>query len=254
MIKLVLINILFLSSKLFLQTEGKIFQYLKPDHINIVVNNLQEAEEFFHSIGFKIKEGRIHANSIQNKHIKFSDGTSIELIKADSAMDELSGFYVRFLSENPDGAAAFGSLRYTESIEESLMNLLFNMKLEAKKENLGYAKLITLHNENSILPLFFINFKSNPKDSFELTNHDNSVLALTKIYFNPIESLKGLIRSNPHLGINSDNSIGNISKINLKVENLNELTQRLKIAKVRFNEDSNSVSFFKYGLIFECLK
>lgn len=34
------------------------------DHVNVAVNDLKKAEEFFKSIGFTVKPGRFHENSI----------------------------------------------------------------------------------------------------------------------------------------------------------------------------------------------
>src|SRR5512134_3767719 len=50
------------------------------DHAIVVVNNLDAASDAFRRAGFRIKRGRLHANGLLNNHIKFRDGTEIELM------------------------------------------------------------------------------------------------------------------------------------------------------------------------------
>lgn len=67
------------------------------DHVPIGVRDLEQAQADFARLGFAIKPGRAHANGIRNAHIKFRNGTEIELITASTAQDSLSARYVEFL-------------------------------------------------------------------------------------------------------------------------------------------------------------
>jgi len=77
------------------------------DHIPLAVADLDEAAETFRELGFTLKPGRIHENGIQNQHVKFPDGTEIELISASKARDPLTAEYLRYLASG-DGAAFVG--------------------------------------------------------------------------------------------------------------------------------------------------
>jgi hypothetical protein len=46
------------------------------------VRDLAQAQADFAAPGFALKVGRAHANGLSNAHIKFADGTEIELIAA----------------------------------------------------------------------------------------------------------------------------------------------------------------------------
>ncbi len=74
------------------------------DHIPLAVNDLEAAAKRFRQLGFTLKPGRPHANGIRNQHIKFADGTEIELITAPAARDELTTRYVNHL-KGGDGPA-----------------------------------------------------------------------------------------------------------------------------------------------------
>jgi len=54
------------------------------DHIVVAVKDLEAAAERYRGFGFTLKPGRPHANGIRNLHVKFPDGTEIELLTVDA--------------------------------------------------------------------------------------------------------------------------------------------------------------------------
>jgi catechol 2,3-dioxygenase-like lactoylglutathione lyase family enzyme len=73
-------------------------------HVPIAVADLDRASADFERLGFALKDGRPHPNGIRNRHVKFRDGTEIELITAPQATDDLTRYYRDFLTRG-DGAA-----------------------------------------------------------------------------------------------------------------------------------------------------
>lgn len=74
------------------------------DHIVLVVRDLDAAANGFRSHGFRIKNGRLHANNLLNRHIKFRDATSIELMTVQGAPgDSMAMRYAAMLSEGEGG-------------------------------------------------------------------------------------------------------------------------------------------------------
>ncbi|HKE95745.1 MAG TPA: VOC family protein [Povalibacter sp.] len=69
------------------------------DHIPLAVRDLGVAADSYARLGFALKNGRFHANGIRNQHVKFPDGTGIELITAAKESDALTGEYMRLLAE-----------------------------------------------------------------------------------------------------------------------------------------------------------
>ncbi len=88
---------------------------LSLDHVNVAVKDLAEAKRCFESLGFTLKPGQPHANSIENLHAKFQDGTEIELITATEPRDSLARDYLELVGEGNGGA--FVALR-TPRLEE----------------------------------------------------------------------------------------------------------------------------------------
>ena len=80
------------------------------DHIPVVVKDLVRAQADFAALGFTLKPGRPHKNGLSNAHIKFADGSEIELISPATASDELSSHYVDWLREG-DGPVSLGLIR-----------------------------------------------------------------------------------------------------------------------------------------------
>ena len=74
------------------------------DHVPIAVRDLEAAAETYKRLGFALKPGRPHDNGIRNQHVKFPDGTELELITAPEARDALTTTYRKHL-EAGDGPA-----------------------------------------------------------------------------------------------------------------------------------------------------
>jgi catechol 2,3-dioxygenase-like lactoylglutathione lyase family enzyme len=74
------------------------------DHVPIAVRDLEAAAETYRRLGFALKPGRPHDNGIRNQHVKFREGTELELITAPEARDPLTRTYRKHL-EAGDGPA-----------------------------------------------------------------------------------------------------------------------------------------------------
>ncbi len=74
------------------------------DHVPVAVADLEAAADRYRRLGFTLKPGRPHDNGIENRHVKFADGTEIELITAPEARDALTAEYVQHLASG-DGPA-----------------------------------------------------------------------------------------------------------------------------------------------------
>jgi hypothetical protein len=86
------------------------------DHVPVAVNDLEAAADRYRQLGFVLKPGRPHVNGIRNEHVKFPDGTEIELITAPKGVDPLTRRYRAHLDRG-DGPA-FLAL-FTRSQEEA---------------------------------------------------------------------------------------------------------------------------------------
>jgi hypothetical protein len=77
------------------------------DHAIIVVRNLDSASARFAPLGFRFKLGRLHPDSLLNRHIKFRDGTELELMTlAGRPMSRMASEYRELLDASEGGVYA----------------------------------------------------------------------------------------------------------------------------------------------------
>jgi hypothetical protein len=75
------------------------------DHVVVAVRDLDAAAARFASLGFRFKMGRLHPNNLLNRHIKFRDGTELELMTVQGrAGDRMAQEYADLLAAGDGGA------------------------------------------------------------------------------------------------------------------------------------------------------
>jgi hypothetical protein len=144
------------------------------DHIPLAVNDLEQAKIAFQALGFALKPGRLHTNGLRNAHVKFPDGTEIELITAPAATDALTSEYRSWL-KGGDGPALLG---------------LYAPDLGALTEHLSRhgsvlnrtGDLVTFSEPAALKRLFFARRQRSPTDRPEHFAHANTALTLTSVW------------------------------------------------------------------------
>jgi len=175
---------------------------LGMDHIPIVVKNLDSAAYAYKAMGFSLKTGRPHLNGIVNQHVKFSNGTELELIMAPEARDSLTAEYVNHVREG-EGPLYFGL--FTTNIAAVAGQLR-----AANQTYAGGKHIIVFPMNHPCHPLFFGTRNVSPTDKPEHFAHKNTAFALTKIWLAPddLTEYKNLLRS---LGIEMERQQVNFS-------------------------------------------
>lgn len=144
------------------------------DHVPIAVSDLDKAASRYQMLGFALKPGEAHENGIQNQHIKFPDGTEIELISADEPRDPLTAEYLAHQASG-DGPAFIGF--YAPD-----MNRLAN-HLDAYQRKYQYDDgLLTFHETDDLAYIFFGNRQLSTSDQPEHYDHRNGAEALIGIW------------------------------------------------------------------------
>jgi Glyoxalase-like domain len=144
------------------------------DHIPVVVRDLDKAQADFHALGFSIKPGRFHADGIRNAHVKFPDGTEIELITATHATDDLTSEY-RARMKKGDGPVYFGLFAPNRDA------------LAARFKDLGIGALeddgmFTFPRTSPLHPLFLGQRNKTSTDKPEHFAHQNSATRLSGLW------------------------------------------------------------------------
>lgn len=144
------------------------------DHIPVAVRDLDRASEHYRSLGFTLKPGRLHSNGIRNNHIKFPDGSGIELISPPAKpVDELTADYAARIVEG-DGPAY---LSFHARNPEKLVAALRSASIGFKKQD----DFITLPDPR-LQFLFFDQDNRSPTDRPEHFAHANTAVAMTGVW------------------------------------------------------------------------
>lgn len=144
---------------------------LGVEHTPIVVHDLEKAQNDFRAMGFVIKPGRFHADGIRNAHVKFPDGTELELITAPAAVDALTREYHAKQSQG-DGPIYFGLVTHDRARLAARLKEL-GAPVEQDGPGLTFPQTSPLH------PLFFGTGAVASTDRPEHYAHANSALRLS---------------------------------------------------------------------------
>lgn len=143
-------------------------------HVPLAVRDLEAASADFAALGFVLKPGRTHADGICNRHVKFADGTEIELITAAHITDALSAFYVDFLAKG-DGPA-FLALQAPELARAA-------GRLDAADQpHVVEDGLISLPGGDPLGYLFFAGLNHSPTDRADYFRHPNGADGLVAVW------------------------------------------------------------------------
>lgn len=159
------------------------------DHIPVAVRDLERAKADFEALGFALKPGRPHANGLRNAHVKFPDGTAIELIAVPAAVDALTSEYLRWL-EGGDGPAFLGLYAPDfRTLGERLSRLGLVLR---EMGNLG-----TVTEHAALRRLFFARRQHSPTDRPAHFAHANTAFSLVGVWLAGAEAVQQLL---PALG------------------------------------------------------
>lgn len=160
------------------------------DHIVLGVVDLDNAKDTFFNLGFTIKDGRLHSNGLLNKHIKFKDGSSLELMTViGEPKDEMAEAYQEYLEEGEGGI--YIALRTPFDI---VMEKADKLGL-SYQVNLGDPfSYLTFENEG-LKSLFFIGYEELFIDSDSITTHQNKAHGIKSIWLTSSPLFTELITS-----------------------------------------------------------
>ncbi len=143
------------------------------DHIPVAVGDLDRASESYRAFGFTLKPGRLHRDGIRNNHVKFEDGSGIELISPPaSPVDEVTADYIGRIAEG-DGPAY---LSFHARDTEKLVSVLQAASIDFKQND--FIKL----EDPGLNFLFFDQDNRSPTDRPEHFVHSNAAVAMTGVW------------------------------------------------------------------------
>jgi catechol 2,3-dioxygenase-like lactoylglutathione lyase family enzyme len=168
---------------------------VRLDHVPIAVRELEAATAHYRDrLGFAIKPGRPHPNSILNSHQKFRDGTQLELITATEPRDGLAREYIAFL-EGGDGGAY---LAFDAGRADSLTAFLRALEPEVEGASGEYG-WVGFPDGHPLDYVFFSHGTPSPTDLPEHFAHPNIAAGLYAVWLVPADP-SAEVRLLEHLG------------------------------------------------------
>ena len=144
------------------------------DHVPVAVGDLDAAAARYRQLGFVLKPGRPHANGISNQHVKFADGTEIELITAPAGVDALTRTYRRHLADG-DGPAFLALFAPPAAAVDTVLEAAgFRVTTQ--------PSLVALDDQGPLPYMFFGARQRSPTDRPEHFVHPNTASALVSVW------------------------------------------------------------------------
>lgn len=150
------------------------------DHVTLVVADLESAATAFRSeLGFSLKPGTVHPDGLRNAHIRFVDGSAIELMNPGEGIpDALSELYVRFLAAGEGGA--FVALR--AGPVDSVLSVLGELGAGASVERGKAVDWIAFPEGHDLHSVYFVHVRSRPTDRSEHLVHANGTMGISRVW------------------------------------------------------------------------
>ncbi|HEX6316733.1 MAG TPA: VOC family protein [Gemmatimonadaceae bacterium] len=160
------------------------------DHAILAVADLDEAARGFSSHGFRLKAGRLHANGLLNRHVKFRDGTSIELMTVrGAARDALAADY-SWLVQHAEGGVFVGLAIDDLGVVERAAT---RSGLRAQQRASGPARFLSFGSSSPAAAVFFMMPGPPVRDADSLVTHTIKVDGLTEALVEGGEALENLL-------------------------------------------------------------
>ncbi len=171
---------------------------IRIDHVIVVVSDIEAAKKAYSTLGFSIKEGRLHENGLLNAHIKFVNGTSFELMTIHNATaDALAKQYQSLLDKGEGGVY----LALTGHQHDSLKVLFTEMEIEFTETKGKLWSYLAFPTDSYLAHLFFIDYYFDTNNLNDPTDHLNGLNSIQTV---EIEGGQKVRQFFEHMGLKLD--------------------------------------------------
>ena len=167
---------------------------MSVDHVVIAVSDLDSAAGDFQSLGFTLKPGRLHPNGLLNAHVKFADGTALELMSlAGEPTDAVAVAYQKFLQTGEGGA--FLAIEAKPDRVTEAANIL---GLPSQLTRSGPFTWVTVDDSGGSpdvepSPVFFVSYLDRPDDPDSLRVHEVGAIGIGSVLLDATGALADLL-------------------------------------------------------------
>ncbi|HEY9383357.1 MAG TPA: VOC family protein [Gemmatimonadales bacterium] len=165
------------------------------DHVVLAVSDLDAAKRRFAALGFRLKPGRLHANNLLNSHIKFRDGSELELMTvAGPARDRMAEEYRALIAAGDGGA--YVALRTADL--EAVAAAARRLHLAPRRATSGSWEFLSFPPRSDAGAVFFVAGGERSQDPDSLVRHADGSLRLQEAW---VEAGPGLTRLLSAIGV-----------------------------------------------------
>ena len=151
------------------------------DHIPVAVRDLDRATQHYRALGFTLKPGRMHTDGIRNNHVKFKDGSGIELISPPAKpVDRLTSGYLSRITEGDGPAFLSFHARDTNKLSVALRAASIDFR---QRDGIALA-------DPRLNFVFFDQDNRSPTDRPEHFAHPNTAVAMKGVWLALDESTR----------------------------------------------------------------
>jgi catechol 2,3-dioxygenase-like lactoylglutathione lyase family enzyme len=159
---------------------------LRLDHVVIAVPELAAASDTLRALGFRIKDGRVHADGLSNRHVKFRDGTGLELMSLASApRSAIARDYAARIARSATGAFAVLWTSEFDAVASTRSTRALSIEMSESRP----FRFLVPHDGGHAAAVFVGTGGVPPVDPDSLVNHANGVTSLAAAW---IEAGRGI--------------------------------------------------------------
>jgi catechol 2,3-dioxygenase-like lactoylglutathione lyase family enzyme len=163
------------------------------DHVVLVVRDLDRAAATFRAHGFRLKQGRLHGNNLLNRHVKFRDGTSLELMSIQGEpRDAMAQDYADLAAAGEGGV--YVALRVADVAAAG--RVAAALRLDTRRSTSGPWQFVSFAPSSPAAAVFF-SAGTAVQDADSLVSHEPDVLGLDEAW---VEGGPGLVALLERLG------------------------------------------------------
>ncbi|WP_305982524.1 VOC family protein [Roseivirga thermotolerans] len=167
-------------------------QNLQIDHVVYAYSNLDSAKNRFASMGFTLKPGRLHSNGLLNAHVKFENGSYVELMSLKGQpTDDVALKYKTLIEQHYTGAY----LALTGPEHHKIVLALRQLNIEHEVTNGSLWTYIAFPEYSPLSHIFFITYHHPNPVTGEFTIHSNGFNGLKEVVIEGGELLVGLLHT-----------------------------------------------------------
>lgn len=149
------------------------------DHVPVVVHDLKAAKATYDNLGFRLKPGRLHKNTLENVHVKFPDGTALELLSVARRADAQASMYFDLLDAGGEQAAF---LAFDVGRVAGLGTRLKPLGHKTIERLARPVETLTFVDQDPLRYLFFVDVRKPSPDLPEHFDHPNGALRLEAVW------------------------------------------------------------------------